>query len=624
MIVSQAFFAALEPPPDLTVSQWADAHRMLSAEASAEPGQWDTARAPYQRGLMDAIHDPLVETVVMETSSQVGKTEVLLNICGYHIDLDPAPIIFGQPTLEMAQAFSKDRLDTMIRDTPVLAAKVPRSRRTSGNTILHKTYPGGHVTLIGSNSTAGLASRPIRIVLADEIDRWEVTKEGDPLALLAKRTTTFWNRKHVLASTPGIKGQSRIEARFEESDKRQCYVPCPHCGARHVIEWKNVKWEKDEDGRDLPETAHLVCPECGAEVDEGGRAQMLRDPEWRATAAFQGIAGYHIWEGYSPWRRLADIVADFLEAKKSPDTLQVFVNTVLGETWEERGEQAEGHVLLARREPYPAAVPAGACCLTMGVDVQDDRLEGLVIGWGPGEESWVIDARVLPGDPQRPEPWQALDEMLAAGYRHESGAQLQVAAACIDTRGHRTSYVYDYVGKRQHQRVYAIIGMAGADEPIVSAPKRKRSGRDPRKVDLYAVGTDQCKSLIYSRLKVTERGPGFIHLPLAHQAGDEYRAGVDEEFVAQLTAEKLVTRHKMGVPMRLWVQIRPRNEALDCFVYAIGALRLLRPDLAALARKLGAPTPPTPPPPTSARKTWLQPRPGWLRGGRSRWPTSKT
>lgn len=610
MIVQQAFCAALEPPPTLTVSEWADRYRLLSPEASAEPGQWSTGRAPYQQAIMDAFSDPLVETIVVMSSAQVGKTELLLNVIGYLIDLDPSAVLAVQPTLEMAEAFSKDRLEPMLRDSPTLRAKVRLNKRDASNTIRHKSFPGGQITLAGSNSPAGLASRPIRIVLADEVDRWDVSKEGDPLALAKKRTTTFWNRKHLVTSTPTVKGLSRIEREFLESDQRHCYLACPHCGHRHVLKWMTVKWTAGD-----PETAHLVCPECGCEIDEAGRAEMLRDPEWRATAAFRGTAGFHIWEAYSPWRRLADIVADFLEAKKAPDTFQVFVNTSWGETWEEKGEQAETHVLLARRELYAAVVPAGACCLTMGVDVQDDRLEALVIGWGPGEEAWVIDKRDIPGDPQRPEPWQGLDELLTSTFRHESGALLEIETTCVDTAGHRTQYAYDYVRRHRVQRVYGIIGRDGGDRPIVSAPARKGTGTERRPVDLYTVGVDSCKALVYSRLRVTEKGAGFVHLPLEHQAkSGDLMAGVDEEFIAQLTAEKLVTKHKQGVPHRIWVQTRPRNEALDMFVYAVAALRLRRPDLVAMAEKLNPQRqPPVPPAAEPTRARWVPSRKDWLK-----------
>jgi phage terminase large subunit GpA-like protein len=261
--LEQAFYRALAPPPNVTVSQWADEFRVLSPEASAEPGRWDTTRAPYQRGIMDAIHDPLIQTVVVMSSAQIGKTEILCNILGYCIDVDPGPILVVQPTLEMAEAFSKDRLDPMLRDTPVLRGKVSDARtRDASNTIRHKTFPGGHITLAGANSPASLASRPIRLLLYDELDRGEVTAEGDPLALAEKRTTTFWNRKHIIVSTPGIKGISRIEAKFAESDQRYSFVACPHCGFRHRLEWQHVHWDSDPEPD--PETAHLAALNAGA------------------------------------------------------------------------------------------------------------------------------------------------------------------------------------------------------------------------------------------------------------------------------------------------------------------------------------------------------------------------
>lgn len=609
-MIRAAFLSALEPPPTLTVSQWADQFRMLSPEASAEPGRWSTDRAPYQRAIMDALNDPDVTTVVVMSSAQVGKTEILCNAIGYRMDLDPGPMLLIQPTLEMAEAFSKDRIDPMLRDSPALRAKVSMNKRTASNTMRHKAFPGGHLTLAGSNSTAGLASRPIRDVFADEVDRWDVSDEGDPLALAKKRTNNFWNRKHVVVSTPTIKGASRIERDYLDSDQRRCFVPCPHCRERHVLEWQFVKFTNHD-----PSTAHLVCPACGCVIDEGGRAAMLREPEWRPSAPFHGIAGFHIWEAYSPWRRLSDIVADFLEAKKAPDTLQVFVNTSLGETWEEKADQADAHVLLARRQPYPAQVPKGACCLTMGVDVQDDRLEALVVGWGLGEECWIVDHRVLPGDPQRPEPWTALDAMLTESYLHESGAPLDIQATCIDTAGHRTEYAYAFVRPRQHRQVHAIIGRSGEGNAVL-VHRSPAAGRRPT---LHTIGVDACKSVIYSRLKVTEPGPSYVHLPLAHETKDKaYRFGVDEEFIAQLTAERLITKHRMGVPHRVWTQVRPRNEALDLFVYAIAALRILRPHLETLMSRLEPDRKPAPAAPVTKKDPWIgQRRPGgWLKGNR--------
>lgn len=577
--VGRRAMAQLLPPPTLTVSQWADAERRLPRESSAEPGRWRTDRAPYQRGIMDAVQDPSIETIVVKSSSQIGKTECLLNVLGYHVDLDPCPILVIEPTLELAGAISKDRLTPMLRDTPSLRGKVREARaKDTTNTTLHKTFPGGHLTLAGANSPASLASRPIRLLLADEVDRYpaHLGEEGDPLALGIKRTATFWNRTIVIASSPTIKGASRIDRWFEQSDQRLYHVPCPRCGVFFVLAWRLVRWEHED-----PATAHLVCPSCDGRIDDRERPALVKAGEWRATAPFHGTAGFHVWEAYSPWRRLSQIVADFLKANaQGPEALRVWVNTALGESWEEQAEHTPPHVLLARCEAYAAPAPVGVCCVTCGVDTQDDRLEVLVVGWGPGEEAWILDVETIPGDPQRPEPWAALDRVLALPYAHASGAQLPILATCVDSAGHRTDYVYEFVRRRQHLRVYATIGRDG-ERSIVSAPQRRRTGRNPRVVDLYTIGVDPCKALVASRLQRTAPGPGYLHFPAGHPR-------VTEEFFAQLTAERLVTRYRHGIPMRQWVQTRPRNEALDCAVLATAALRLLNPRLDTMAQRLRA------------------------------------
>lgn len=559
--------ALVAPPPNLTVSQWADAERRLSSEASAEPGRWNTDRAPYQRGILDACNDSTVHTVVVQSSAQCGKTEMILCLLGYHMHHDPSPILLLQPTLEMAEAFSKDRLMPMIRDTPAITHKIETQTRNSGNTILHKKFPGGHLTMAGANSPSSLASRPIRILLCDEVDRYPASAgdEGDPVSLASKRTATFWNRKRVLTSTPTIKGASRIERAYESSDQRRYYVPCPHCGHYHTLQWRYVIWE-----RDLPHTARMSCPECGKDIPESAKPRMLNQGELRATAPFNGTAGFHINELYSPWRKWSEVVEDFLAAKDDVDMLRAWVNTSLGETWEAAGETANPETLLGRREAYDADVPDGACVLTAGVDVQGDRLEVYVYGFGEGEETWAVDALPLYGDPNQSEVWTQLDQALAATYGHASGARLPISAACIDSGGHHTQLVYDFVKTRHARRVYAIKGMAGEGRPIASAPIQTRTGRQARKVPLYLVGVDSAKALIMSRLQNTAPGPGYWHIPAGHSL-------LGEEYVAQLTSEKLATKFRKGFPTKEWIKTRTRNEALDCAVYALAALRLLNP-----------------------------------------------
>ena len=359
---------------------------------------------------MDAISDPLIRDCVVMAGAQVGKTEMLLNVIGFHVGQDPAPMLVVQPTLEMAQSFSKDRLAPMLRDTPNLKGKVKDPRaRDANNTTTHKVFPGGHVSLVGSNSPSGLASRPIRIVLCDEVDRYPASagSEGDPVQLARKRSATFWNRKIVMVSTPTNKGSSRIESAFEESDKRFYYVPCPDCHHEQTLKWSNVQWEKDK-----PETACYVCEECGSVWDDPKRYRAVRLGNWKATEEFKGVAGFHISGIYSSWTPLADAVRDFLSAKKMPETLRVWTNVYLAETWEDQGERVDDYAVKERAEPFGDKLDANIMLLTCGVDVQDDRLELEVVGWGKDEESWSVDYRTLYGDPSTPHLWNDLENIL--------------------------------------------------------------------------------------------------------------------------------------------------------------------------------------------------------------------
>lgn len=570
--------ANLRPPPSLTVSEWSDEFRRLSPESSAEPGRWLTSRAEYQRGIMDAVSDPAIQSVVVMSSAQVGKTEIINNLVGYHIHQDPAPILVLQPTLEMAHTWSKDRLSPMLRDTPALRGKVkdPRSRN-SQNTLLHKVFPGGHITMAGSNSPASLASRPVRVVLCDEVDRYPASagSEGDPVNLARKRTATFWNRKMILASTPTIQGASRIETEFGQSDQRYYFVPCPHCEKSQRLVWSQVTWAKDDDDKSLPETARYACEHCGSLWSENERLRAIKVGEWRATVQFNGRAGFHLSELYSPWSSLPDVVRSFLESKANPQLLKTWVNTCLGETWEDReGDSVDQNALYRRREKYPEQVPENALLLTAGIDVQHDRIEMEVVGWGHGDESWNVDYRVIPGDTARDEVWRDLDDALDAEYRHQTGAVFHITAALIDSSD-QTTTVYNFVAKSRHRRLFAGKGVAGAGRPLAQL-SRRQTGQGRRKVDLYNLGVDDAKATIMARFKVEEPGPGYCHFPLEREL----------EYFEQLTAEKQVTRFHKGFGRREWVKTRARNEALDCRVYAYAALKILNPVWSAIERRL--------------------------------------
>lgn len=544
----------------MTVSEWADAKRRLSSESSAEPGQWRTSRAPYQRGIMDAVADPTIREIWVPKSAQVGWTEILNNVIGYFVDQDPSPILLVQPTLEIAEAWSKDRFAPMIRDTPCLSEKIADARsRDSGNTLLHKKFPGGHLTVAGANSPSGLASRPIRVVLFDEVDRFPASAgaEGDPISLGKKRTTTFWNRKILAGSTPTIKGSSRIEQGFEGSDQRFYFVPCSHCGEFQRLIWAQLQFPEG------PQSAFYACQHCGGVLTDADKPQMLRDGEWRATQPSRGIAGFHISELYSPWVSWSEMADAFLTAKKFPETLQTWINTALGETWEDKGESLDPTGLQSRVESYTSeSLPIGILLLTCGIDVQDDRLEATVWGWGKDEEAWRVKHAVLRGNPGTSAIWLELDQLIRQRWKTDDGRSLLIEAAAVDSGGHFTQHVYAYCHQRKRYRIFAIKGMGGAGKLIW--PKKASWGAKMRNL-LWVIGVDTAKELLYGRLKkITEPGPGYLH----------FDADTTTEYFEQLTSETVVHRQIQGRKVRMWKpkKIGMAQEALDCMVYAYAAM----------------------------------------------------
>jgi len=562
---------SLRPPPKLTVSEWADTYRQLSRESSAVSGQWSTSKAEYQRGMMDAVSDSRYETVVLMTCAQIGKTELVNNVIGYHIHQDPAPILVVHPTVEMANAWSKDRLSPAIRDTPVLTRLIadPKSR-DSGNTVLHKSFTGGRVTASGANSPASLASRPCRLVLMDEVDRFPLSAgaEGDPVGLAKRRSATYYNRKIVLVSTPTETGSSRIAAAYEESDQRKYFVPCPHCGEHQVLKWSNVKWNDGD-----PSSAHYVCDECGSVWTELDRSRAIRRGEWRATAEAKGkVAGFHLNGIYSPWTRLEDAVQDFLTSKSDPMRLRTFVNTFLGETFDsERGEQLDEMDLINRAEDWGDEIPEEVLLITAGVDTQDDRLEVELIGWARGEESYSLAYHTLYGDPSTAELWLRLDDVLKTPFIHPITGEMICRSACVDSGGHYTQQVYNYCRTRVGRRIFAIKGIGGEGRPIVGRPSKSNIG----KVNLFPVGVDTAKEVVMARLRIKEPGEGYCHFP----------TGRSEEYYRMLTSEKRVVKYYKGRPRNEWVKTRTRNEALDCRVYGTAALSILNLNLESLYRK---------------------------------------
>ena len=550
------------------VSAWSDKYRVLTSESSAEAGQWKTSRAEYQRGIMDSLNDRNIENIVIMSSSQVGKTEIILNILGYHIAHDPAPMLVVMPTLEMARGFSTQRLSKMIASSEALKNKVKDSKsRDSGNTILQKSFAGGFVVISGSNSPASLSSRPCRIVLCDEVDRYQPTAEGDPVDLARKRTSTFWNRKVILTSTPTVNGASRIQDAWEVSDKRKFYVPCPDCGHKQHLEWSGLQWS--EDLKDI----HYVCNECGVLIEEHHKPYMIQKGEWQSEdKSPNNTAGFHLNELYSPWRNWKEVIESFLVAKKNPDQLRVFVNTSLGECFDQDGGEAiESDSLLNRRENYDAnSIPKEVLLLTAGCDVQSDRVEISVIGWSADKHSYVIEHQIFWGDPNQAIVWEDLDKYLLTNFVTEDNRQLRIAITCVDS-GYSTQNVYAFCKQRQGRRVFAVKGQSQSGKPISNRPTQAGKQR----VMLYPIGTDTAKDTLFSWLNAELEQTGYIHFP----------ATADQEYFDQLTGEKRIVKYYKGQKKLVWQQTRERQEALDCFVYAMAAFYILSPNLETINKR---------------------------------------
>jgi phage terminase large subunit GpA-like protein len=553
------------PPPKLTVSQWADKYRVLSKESSAEHGKWNTDRAPYQREIMDSINNPDYEEIVVMSSAQVGKSEIINNIIGYHIDYDPSPMLLMQPTLEMAEAYSKDRIAPMIRDTPSLAKKVNSPKAKDGNnTLLQKKFPGGHLTLVGANSPASLASRPVRIVLADEVDRFPLSAgtEGDPLSLAHKRTKTFWNRKKISVSTPTIKGASRIEAEYNESTMEQWCISCPSCGKFQPYVWEQIRFEPV--GMEC-----IYCKSLHTEVEWKSRPGkwIARNPEARKR-------GFHLNAFASPWESWENIIHEFKEAKrKGPETLKTWKNTTLGEPWEEKVQEHDHTKLMQRREEYKHDIPEGVLVLTAGVDVQDDRLEVEIVGWGLGETSWGIEYKIFYGDPGQQVVWDQLDAFLLKDWFTPNGVKLTISATCIDSGGHYTQEVYDFCKAREYRRIFAVKGKGGSGVPFIYKTSKVGIKKDTY---LFIIGVNEGKDTIYSRLKIEEpEKPGYCHFPL------NVEKGYDEAYFIGLTSEYKKPKRVNGSIRYEWVKRSSniRNEPLDLRNYSLAALRILNPDL---------------------------------------------
>lgn len=582
------FSAALRPKPRLNVWQWADKFRYLAKGVSARSLRGDmryrTSDAPHQRGIQESFTDPTVQVTVVIGASQIsGKTECILNCVGFHMEHKPTNVIVCYPTIDSVEKFSKKKLTPAIYATPELNELVsPARSRDSGNTILVKEFRGGSIFMVGANSAASLRGASGQILIADEIDSYEASAgvEGDPVELLFKRGESYQHVVKILSSTPTIKGASAIWDWFEQSDQQYWFVPCPKCQHFQTLKWAQVRWPKGE-----PHLACYVCEKCEAELTDDERLAMYHAGEWRPTAPFRGIRGYHLNGIYCPWpaqdgfeNRLHQMAVEHLRAdKKGKEAIKVRVNTFLCECWEEEMEEAPSDsALLLRCEIYPE-IPEKVCYLTAAVDTQKDRLEIEILGWGPGEETWGIETKKLFGNTSQPEVWDQLEEELSRSYQHPSGAVLKLGCVLIDSGGVMDNRafaqpVYRFVKRRQGRYIFACKGSSEIGAPLVNGRLQKNG------ILLQMVGTDVCKSTVYERLQLETPGPGYMHFPQGR--------GYDEEYFKQLTAERVYIDRTRGFTKRKWVKTRARNEALDLRGYNIAAFEIRNVNLDACAANL--------------------------------------
>lgn len=568
-------------PPRLTPSAWAEANVILP-EGSAMPGRFRFAQTPYMREPFDHLGpDSPIKKVVIVGGAQIAKTQLLLNALAFWIATDPKPVMAVWPTVDVARRLVRTRIDPLFKLIPDVKARlVPERSREAGNATFLKTLAGGaELIIVGANAPAPLRSSPINYIVLDEVSAYGPTLEGDVLDLVEERQNTYRLTAKTLAiSTPLDEGTCLITRAYRETEQSRYFVPCLRCGHRFPITFADIQWPKGK-----PDQAVLVCPSCGGVHDDFDKVEQLAHGIWTATTETRDATarGYHIPGLLSPWLPYGKIASRHVRAGRDPVRLRVFVNATLAETWAEHDGDAPvpEDALLARREPLAEdTVPEGACLVTVGTDTQDDRLEAVVIAWGPEEESWTLGQYVFVGDPAGPAPWRELEDLLVTTWRHPTGARLPVRAACIDSGGHRTQAVYDFTRGKESRRVWPIKGFARPGAPIwPKKPTRNNKGTVP----LYMVNTDAAKDAISARLRMAEAGPGYMHFA-DHPT-------LDRTFFEGLNGERPVTRYSKGRPVREWRPVTGRrNEPLDCTVYALAALHGLRALGVSLDRELAS------------------------------------
>lgn len=569
------------PPPDLMVSQWAEAERYLSSEASAEAGKWHNARNPMLVEPMDALspHDPC-ERVVCKFSSQVGKTEVGLNFAGYQIDQDPGPMLIVQPTkMPMGETFAKDRIQPMLRDTPALAVKFSGVKsKDSGNTIYHKVYPGGQMTVAGANSPSQLASRPIRYLYCDELDRWVVTKEGNALLQARARMKAFHNSKELLTSSPSFPNVG-IDFEYNQCLQHEWQLVCQHCGSSQFPYFRNFIFDRDEFGN--AQNVQFVCKDCGGVHDEAEEGFLKATAKWVAVndadPKFKGYWANQFGSSFVAWR---DTVQEFLDAKDDPERLQVVTNTAFAECWKGAGEHLDADRLRQRRELYPMIdgellVPNAVQLLFLTVDTQDTWLDYEVFGVNESLQSWGMERGQLYGNTDETDVWDQLEELLERQFATEDGRMMPIYASMIDIKGHRQDKVVKFVHAHRFMRVHGYAGQGSGAKDQISRTKKKMEDGTRKKINVFNVRTDDFKRRAMTYMARDAHKKGACHWPMATDESDI--AGYDREHFEQLCAETMEVSFKSGQQSTKFKQKRPRNEAFDLRHMLYALLQIAKP-----------------------------------------------
>lgn len=581
-------------PDEMSTPEWAEKYRVVNRGNRA--GRWLNSTVPFLTEIMATADDPTVREIVFQKSSQLGGSEVLNNIIGKRIQLSPRPMAYVAEKEDKATAWTQESFDTMVAATPSLAALI--RREPEFNTQKFKMFKGGALlNILWATSPGELSSRPIQDLFLDEKAAYKPTKEGDPVKLGQARQKTYDGEQlTVFISTPRRcacgpdETCNDITHDYERGDQRQFYVPCPHCDEFQTLKFGGkdceygIKWDPE-----TPELPYYLCEHCAAVIEEYDREDMLAKGYWHAAREFNGIVSFKINQLYSPFVSWGTMVTDFLEAQGNIGKIEVFTNTVLGDVWKPV-EQVKYELLAMNVEQYAAQVPPGVLVLTAGVDVQKNRLECEIVGWGKGNESWSIDYRVFEGDTgvelqegDRTDEggdvltvWQDLEDYLAGSFIGVGGKVFRVQCAAIDS-GYNTQRVYQFTKRHERKRWFAVKGMSDPFKPMLSKPSLV--GRNP-KVRLFSIGTNATKDEVYSSLRTVEHGPGYCHFPDTPH--------YDEDHWKQLCSEKMTTHTRGGRTYRTYEKVgaNVRNEALDIRCYATIARLILNPNYDAIARRV--------------------------------------